>query len=287
MFEADRAPPFADGGVEVVVGRGRAEFLGVELAKALDRLGREPRLAHRHEVERAELADGALGLGIEGADRLERVAEEVEPDRIRRTGRIEVEDSSARGVIADVPNRARPGIAVGLEPERKLLHPHAVAGRGREGGGGDVSERRHALGQRVDRDNQDAGAFDRPARAGEAGERRHALGRDGRVGRDAIVGLAVPRRQMQRLDLGRGEAERVAEGLRPHAVARDEHERSRAPLAGFRQPARELGDDEGVVALRSAAERDGAAVPEAPQRGLRSISPLRSLTSLMSSGSPS
>ncbi len=34
VLEADRAPAFADGGVEVVVRRGRAEFLGVELAEA-------------------------------------------------------------------------------------------------------------------------------------------------------------------------------------------------------------------------------------------------------------
>ena len=61
----------------------------------------------------------------------------------------------------------------------------------------------------------------------------HALGRNRGVGRDAIVGLAVPRRQMQRLDLGRGEGQRVDEGLRAHAVARDEDKRDGALLAGL------------------------------------------------------
>ena len=81
VLEADRAPPFADRGVEVVVAGRRAEFLGVGLSKAADRFRGQPRLAHRDEIERAQLRGRALGLRIEGADRLERIAEKVEPDR--------------------------------------------------------------------------------------------------------------------------------------------------------------------------------------------------------------
>ena len=233
VLEADRAPAFADCGVEGIVRRGRAELLGVELAEATDRVGREPRLAHRHEVEGAELADAALGLGIEGADRLQRVAEEVEPDRVRRARRIEVEDAAARGVVADVAHRAGAGVAVGLEPERQVLHPHAVAGRGREGGGGDVFQRRQALGQRIDGDDKHARPLDRAARAGEARQHGHPLGGDGGVGRHAVVGLAVPRGQIERLDLRGGEGQRIDEGLRPEAVPGDEDERRRAAFAGF------------------------------------------------------
>ena len=40
-----------------------------------------------HEVEGAQRADGALGLRIEGADRFERVAEEVEADRVGQARR--------------------------------------------------------------------------------------------------------------------------------------------------------------------------------------------------------
>ena len=71
------------------------------------------------------------------------------------------------------------------------------------------------------------------------------------VGRNAVVGLAVPRRKQQRLDLGRGEAERVDEGLGARGVAGDEHQRRAAALAGPRQTARQFGDDERVVALRA------------------------------------
>ena len=78
MLEADRATALADRGVEIVVARRRAEFLGVELTEAADRIGRQPRFAHRHEIERAQSPGRALRLRIEGADRFERIAEEIE-----------------------------------------------------------------------------------------------------------------------------------------------------------------------------------------------------------------
>ena len=112
MFDADRAAAFADGGVEIVAWSGRAELGRVALAEALDRLGCQPRFAHRHEIERAQLRGRALRLRIEGADRFERIAEEIEPDRRRGAGRIEVENAAARGVIADVAHRAGARVAI-------------------------------------------------------------------------------------------------------------------------------------------------------------------------------
>ena len=55
--------------------------------------------------------------------------------------------------------------------------------------------------------------------------------------------------------------------LSAQAVAGDEDERHRALLAVFRERARQLGDDEGVVALGRARERDGAALLEAANGG--------------------
>ena len=86
MLEADCPPAFADRGVKVVVARRRAEFERIGLAEAADGLGRQPCFAHRRKIERAQLANGALRLRIESADRFERIAEEVEPDRRRRPG---------------------------------------------------------------------------------------------------------------------------------------------------------------------------------------------------------
>ena len=133
MLEADRAAAFADRGVKIVAWRRRAEFRRVALAKAVDRFRGQSCFAHRHQIERAQLRGRALRLRIEGANRFERVAEEIEPDRRCGPGGIEVENASARGVVADVAHRAGAGVAVRLEPAGEVFHPHAVAGRGREG----------------------------------------------------------------------------------------------------------------------------------------------------------
>ena len=83
------------------------------------------------------------------------------------------------------------------------------------------------------------------------------------IGRNAVVGLAIPRGKEQRLDLGRGEAERVDEALGARAVAGDEDQRRGAGLAGAREAPRQRGDDESVETFGRAAERDGAAGGEA------------------------
>jgi hypothetical protein len=102
------------------------------------------------EVEGAELPDGALRLRIEGADRLEGVAEEVEAHRPGKPRRVKVEDAAAHRVFAGVAHRARPQKAVHLEPGDDLVHAHHVAGRSGKGLGRDPGARRHALQHRVD-----------------------------------------------------------------------------------------------------------------------------------------
>ncbi len=72
---------------------------------------------------------------------------------------------------------------------------------------------------------------------------------------------------MQRFDLGRGESERIDERLRAQAVASEEDERHGAALAGVGEGARQLGDDEGVITLGRARQRDGAALLEAADGG--------------------
>ena len=137
MLEADRAPTLADRFVERVAAARRAELGAIGLAETADRLARQPRLADRREIERAQWTDAELGLGIEGADRFQRVAEEIEPDRRRRAGRIEVEDAAAGGEFADVVDRADAHVAAVGEPSRQLFQSHIVAGRGRKRGVGD------------------------------------------------------------------------------------------------------------------------------------------------------
>ncbi len=76
---------------------------------------------------------------------------------------------------------------------------------------------------------------------------------------------------MQDFDLGGGEGERVDDVLRPHAVARHNHESDGACLAGRREGAGEIGNDERIVTFRRAGERNGAALAEAPGDGIDKV----------------
>ena len=93
----------ADGLVERVLGRGRAERLQVVAAKALLGLLAERHLADRHQGELLHDLARALRLGIEGLDVLQRVAEEVEAHGRQPPRREQVEDAAAHGVFARLP----------------------------------------------------------------------------------------------------------------------------------------------------------------------------------------
>src|ERR1700721_1632495 len=68
---------------------------------------------------------------------------------------------------------------------------------------------------------------------------------------------------MQRLDLRRGEGQRVDEALRALPVARDEAQRDRALLARLGEREGEIGDNERVKPFGDRGERDGAPLGEA------------------------
>ena len=72
---------------------------------------------------------------------------------------------------------------------------------------------------------------------------------------------------MQRLDLGRGEAERVNQALGAKTVAGEKDEGHGALNAGLGERARQLGDDKRIVALGRARQRDDAALREPANGG--------------------
>ncbi len=263
VLDAGMAPPLAHRLVERVVPRRRAEGRHIALAEAAHGLGGELQFAHRHEVERAQLVRGALRLGIEGPDRFERVAEEVETQRLRHARGIEVDDAAAHRIFARVTHGAGAQEAVDLEPADERLHVHDIAGRGRERLGGDAGDGRHALQDGVDRREQDARLVLSRPRAGEPGERRHAPRGHGGVGRHPVVGLAVPGGKGKDIDLRRNERQRRLHRRHALAVAGHVHERRR-PLLAFGEGACEIGRDDGVEPVGHA--RDGEAF--GPLQGL-------------------
>ena len=65
----------------------------------------------RHDVRLIDPAGGPLGRRIVGADGLDRVADELEPDRLPRARRIEIDDAAARGELARFVGRILSGVA--------------------------------------------------------------------------------------------------------------------------------------------------------------------------------
>ena len=85
------------------------------------------RLAHRMQVHVIDLAQRALRLGIEPAQRLDLVAEQLDAHRMRRERRVDVDHAAAHreraGLVDD--RRARP--ATGDEQRRDLIAIDRVA----------------------------------------------------------------------------------------------------------------------------------------------------------------
>ena len=127
MFHALMLAPRRDRLVERVVAGDRTEQSDVTLAEGADDFGRQRHLAHRQELHRLEPRRGALRVGIEGPDRFQRIAEEIESDRIA-AGRIEIEDAAAHGILPGIGNRAGAHIAGNLQALDQRLHGQHVAG---------------------------------------------------------------------------------------------------------------------------------------------------------------
>ena len=256
VLHAGMAAAFADRLVEQVARVGRAERRHIAGAEAPDRVGRELEFGDRHEIERAHLHHGALRLRIEAADRLQRVAEEIEPHRLVHAGGEQVEDAAAHRVVAGLAHRRGAVEAVELEPADDAVHAEHVAGRGRQRLLADQVARRHALQRGVDGGEQHRGllaALD----AGEPRQRGHALRHDaahaatrGRRAGSPRPGIAAPRCRARRTP---------ARAPAPPCAAR----RGRSPARW--SPAR-------LARAATARARSAMTRPSAPSATLASVS---------------
>ena len=229
MLHALMLTPGRDQLVERIVAPHRAEQLDIAGAEALARLLGQRRLAHGQQRDVIETAEGPLRLRIEGADRFERVAEEIEADGARAR-RIEIEDAAAHRILARIGDGAGAAIADMLQPLDQLGHAHRIAGREALHGCGEELVRRHALQRSVDRGEHDQRRLVIAAAViGKLGERGDAAGDDLGVGRHAVVGNAVPGREAQPLHLRREECKRVFQRREPLSVARDMQDRLALP----------------------------------------------------------
>ena len=155
MLHAGMAAAFADGLIEQVIAFRRTEGCDIAHAKAADGFGDELKLRDRNQVERAHVEQRALGFRIEGADRFQAIAEEVEPHRLVEPGRKQVEDAAAHGIFAGLAHGRGAVVAVVLQPGDDRVHRHDMAGRHRQRLRRDDFAGRHALHDGVDRRQHD------------------------------------------------------------------------------------------------------------------------------------
>ena len=219
VFGALMLAPLADRLVKRIVAPGGAEFDAVVLAEAADRGLVEDDLAHRRKLHHIELFHRALAHRIEAARRIEHIAEEIEPDRPRPAGRVDIDDAAAHRVIARLGDGggARKSHAREVIAQGGLVDPPAHLGD--EGALAQHIARRQALGGGVE-GGKEHEAPRHPA-VRECGERGHAPGGNIRVGRDAIIGQAIPGRQIEHRQIGGEEGERGAHPLHALGIARD------------------------------------------------------------------
>ncbi len=245
VLDAGAALALANRGVEQVITRG-AELRHVARAEARYALLVEQHLADRQQLDRLELAGRALGLRVEGADRLQGIAEQVEPHRLLGAGGEHVDHPAADGELAAVGHGGGPHVAVDGEVAFQVGHLDPAAGPGRVARLGQLCAGRHAMQHGRDRgDHQPRRLL--PVRLGQPAERRHPLRGDARRRADAVVGQAVPIGQADQLHLPREEADRFGKGGGAGRVARDEHG-DPAPRLD------DVGHRQGVEALRRAGQ---------------------------------
>ena len=99
------APAFGQRLVERILSRRRAELLAIAGAEALDAVGIEQRFRGRHQGERLGLVGRALVGGIEAAQAVDFIAEEIEPERLLLAGREQVDERPAHRIFAMLGDR--------------------------------------------------------------------------------------------------------------------------------------------------------------------------------------
>ncbi len=179
----------------LVVGAGAVvvvETLVPAAAEGRDRLLVERVLAPGQQAQALERRERALGLGIEAAQRLDLVVEQLDAHRRVVPHREQVHDRAAHrelAVLVDVVDGAVAGACQGVAQRDDA---QALAGIERQRRGAHVGDRRGALHQRCHRHDQHHRVALRQARQRQQAVRDQVL-----VRREAVVGQRFPVGQPQ------------------------------------------------------------------------------------------
>ena len=195
MLHAGEAAAVADRLIERIAGRGRAEALAIAAAEALDAVLVEQRFGGGQQGEAVDPAGGALVGGIEGADALDLVAEEIEAQRLLLARWEQIDQAAAHREFAGIGDGLGADIAIGLEQRGEPVAADPLAGRERArraGGCGTASACAGVAALAVV--TSSCGALGRLL---EPVERRQPLGHDAQRRRGAVIGQAVPGREAE------------------------------------------------------------------------------------------
>ena len=203
---------------ERVVGH-RPELLQEPTAEALGRRRVEHDLAHRPELQLLHLALRALAQGIEAADGLDRGAEEVEPHGLGAAAGEDVDQAAAHGILAGLDHGTGPAIAVAVEIGEQRIAVAAPAGRHPQRRPPDHDRCRHLLQDGIGRGEHEARLLRRPLR--QPGQGGQPLRHQAQIGRDPVVGQAVPGRDADDLHRRREEAHDPGDERHPRLIAGD------------------------------------------------------------------
>ena len=130
MFHAGIGSPLADRLIERIVAPRGAEGRAVALSESFYRRLVEMKFADRLQDQFALFTACQLGQGIEGANGVQLVAEEIQPQRLLLAGRIEIQNAAAQRVFARFLDCVDALVAVLAQEGRQGLDRDPIPGFG-------------------------------------------------------------------------------------------------------------------------------------------------------------
>ena len=171
VLDAGRGETLADVAIERHARQVALEARAEAPPEVLDRLGRQAELAGRQQVEPRQLFERALRFGVEAADAVDDVVEQVDPQRRFAAHRKHVEQRATDGEVAGFAHLRHARVAGAGEAQAELLEVQRLAGLEAERVAVDERARRQALQHGLQVDDHDAALAGRagaPACAGAA-----------------------------------------------------------------------------------------------------------------------
>lgn len=184
--------------------------------------------------------------GIKAARPVQHIAEEIEPDRPAITRRIDVDDTAPDGIIAGFHHGGGLRKPHADKKAAQCLFVDALADACGEGGLSQHVPRGDILRRGVQRGQQDEAIRHC---VNQRGQCRHTRCRDVGIGRDPIIGQAIPSRKAENRHRRREEVQRIADLRQPLVVASNMQDGRGAAL-------QLLQDQPGVVAFGRATHGD-------------------------------